>query len=53
MQHNFLMALEALWLWRRQKIFLDVYRYWLKVFALTVAVGTASGLIPEYQFGLN
>jgi cytochrome d ubiquinol oxidase subunit I len=50
---NFLMVLEALWLWRRQPIYLDVYRYWLKVFALTVAVGTASGLILEYQFGLN
>jgi cytochrome d ubiquinol oxidase subunit I len=50
---NFLMVLEALWLWRRQSIYLDVYRYWLKVFALTVAVGTASGLILEYQFGLN
>jgi cytochrome d ubiquinol oxidase subunit I len=50
---NFLMALEALWLWRGQTIYLDVYRYWLKVFALTVAVGTASGLILEYQFGLN
>jgi cytochrome d ubiquinol oxidase subunit I len=50
---NFLMVLEALWLWRRQQIYLDVYRYWLKVFALNVAVGTASGLILEYQFGLN
>ncbi|RON29882.1 cytochrome ubiquinol oxidase subunit I [Pseudomonas brassicacearum] len=50
---NFLMVLEALWLWRRRKIYLDVYRYWLKVFALNVAVGTASGLILEYQFGLN
>lgn len=50
---NFLMVLEALWLWRGQKIYLDVYLYWLKVFALNVAVGTASGLILEYQFGLN
>jgi cytochrome bd-type quinol oxidase subunit 1 len=49
----FLMVLEALWLWCRQAIYLDVYRYWLKVFALNVAVGTASGLILEYQFGLN
>ncbi|WP_256661674.1 cytochrome ubiquinol oxidase subunit I [Pseudomonas sp. F01002] len=30
-----------------------MYRYWLKVLALNVAVGTASGLILEYQFGLN
>jgi cytochrome d ubiquinol oxidase subunit I len=50
---NFLMVLEGLWLWRRQKIYLDVYRYWLKIFALNVAVGTASGLILEYEFGLN
>jgi cytochrome d ubiquinol oxidase subunit I len=50
---NFLMVLEALWLWRRRRIYLDVYLYWLKVFALNVAVGTASGLILEYQFGLN
>lgn len=50
---NFLMVLEALWLWRRRVIYLDVYRYWLKIFALNVAVGTASGLILEYQFGLN
>ncbi|VVO20483.1 cytochrome ubiquinol oxidase subunit I [Pseudomonas fluorescens] len=50
---NFLMVLEALWLWRGLKIYLDVYLYWLKVFALNVAVGTASGIILEYQFGLN
>ncbi|MHC8344701.1 cytochrome ubiquinol oxidase subunit I [Pseudomonas sp. RT6P73] len=50
---NFLLVLEAQWLWRGRQIYLDVYRYWLKVFALTVAVGTASGLILEYQFGLN
>ena len=50
---NFLVVLEALWLWRGQPLYLDIYRYWLKVFALTIAVGTASGLILEYQFGLN
>lgn len=50
---NFLMVLEALWLRSGRQIYLDIYRYWLKVFALNVAVGTASGLILEYQFGLN
>ncbi|MFJ4495266.1 cytochrome ubiquinol oxidase subunit I [Pseudomonas atacamensis] len=50
---NFLMVLEALWLKTGRQVYLDVYRYWLKVFALNVAVGTASGLILEYQFGLN
>lgn len=50
---NFLLVLEALWLWRGRQVYLDVYRYWLKVFALNIAVGTATGLILEYQFGLN
>ncbi len=50
---NWLMVLEALWLKSGRETYLDIYRYWLKVFALTVAVGTASGLILEYQFGLN
>nr|WP_256575981.1 MULTISPECIES: cytochrome ubiquinol oxidase subunit I [unclassified Pseudomonas] len=50
---NFLMVLEALWLRSGRPLYLDIYRYWLKVFALTIAVGTASGLILEYQFGLN
>ncbi|MBA1204218.1 cytochrome ubiquinol oxidase subunit I [Pseudomonas capeferrum] len=50
---NFLMVLEAMWLWRRQQVYLEVYRYWLKVFALNVAMGAATGLILEYQFGLN
>lgn len=50
---NFLLVLEALWLWRRQQVYLDLYQYWLKIFALNVAIGTASGLMLEYQFGLN
>ncbi|HCV38708.1 MAG TPA: cytochrome ubiquinol oxidase subunit I [Pseudomonas sp.] len=50
---NFLLVLEALWLWRREQVYLDIYRYWLKLFALNVAIGTASGLILEYQLGLN
>lgn len=50
---QWLMVLEALWLWRRDHQAMAIYRYWLKVFALTVAVGTASGLVMEYQFGLN
>jgi len=50
---NFLMVLEGLWLRSGREVYLDIFRNWLKVFALTVAIGTASGLILEYQFGLN
>lgn len=50
---NYLMVLEALWLWRKRQIYRDVYTFWLKIFAWTVAVGTASGLVMEFQFGTN
>jgi len=50
---QWLMVLEALWLYRRDQQLMAIYGFWLRVFALTVAVGTASGLVMEYQFGLN
>ncbi|MDR6958217.1 cytochrome d ubiquinol oxidase subunit I [Pseudomonas brassicacearum] len=50
---NYLMVLEALWLWRKRQVYMDVYRFWLKIFALTVAVGTVSGLVMEFEFGTN
>lgn len=50
---NYLMVLEGLWLWRRRQVYMDLYQFWLKVFALTVAVGTASGLVMEFEFGTN
>jgi len=50
---NFLMALEGLWLWRKKQVYMDLYKFWLKIFALNVAVGTASGLVMEFEFGTN
>jgi cytochrome d ubiquinol oxidase subunit I len=28
---NYLMVLDALWLWRKRQVYMDVYRFWLKV----------------------
>lgn len=50
---NFLMALEALSLWRKDQAYMDLYKFWVKIFALNVAVGTASGLVMEFEFGTN
>jgi cytochrome d ubiquinol oxidase subunit I len=50
---NYLMVLEGLWLWRKRRVYKDIYVFWLKIFALTVAVGTASGLVMEFQFGMH
>lgn len=50
---NYLMVLEALWLWKGEQVYIDVYNYWLRIFALTFAVGAVSGVVMEYQFGTN
>ncbi|MEM6161791.1 cytochrome ubiquinol oxidase subunit I [Erwinia sp. P6884] len=50
---TFLAFLEGAWLIRKDRRYLDVYRFWLKVFSLTIAVGAVSGVVMEFQFGTN
>jgi len=40
--------------WRRQDEIWDrLARFWTKVFAITFAVGVATGIVMEFQFGTN
>ena len=32
---------------------LDTYRFWIKVFALTFAIGIVTGVVMSFQFGTN
>ena len=50
---SYLMVLEALWLRTGRQIYLDVFQYWLKIFAVGFAMGVVSGLVMSYQFGTN
>jgi cytochrome d ubiquinol oxidase subunit I len=50
---SYLAVLEALWLWRRRETYMVLYRYWLKIFALTFGMGVVSGIVMSYQFGTN
>ena len=50
---SFLAVLEAFWLTTGRAVYLDAYRYWLKVFAVAFAMGVVSGLVMSYQFGTN
>ena len=50
---SYLMVLEALWLATGRQLYLDVFRYWLKIFAVSFAMGVVSGLVMSYQFGTN
>jgi len=50
---SYLAVLEALWLWTRREVFLDLFKYWLKIFAITFGMGVVSGVVMAYQFGTN
>lgn len=49
----YLLVLEALWLRRGREIYLRLFRYWLKIFAVTFGMGVVSGIVMSYQIGTN
>jgi len=50
---SFLAVLEGLWLWTGRQVYLDLFKYWLKIFALAFGMGVVSGIVMSYQFGTN
>ena len=50
---SYLAVLEALWLWTGRQVYIDLFKYWLKIFALTFGMGVVSGVVMSYQFGTN
>jgi cytochrome d ubiquinol oxidase subunit I len=41
------------WIKTRSQSWLIAYRFWTKIFALTVALGVVSGITMSFQFGTN
>ena len=50
---SYLAVLEGLWLKTGKPLYLDLFKYWLKVFAIAFAMGVVSGIVMSYQFGTN
>jgi cytochrome d ubiquinol oxidase subunit I len=50
---SYLAVLEALWLRTGKPLYLDLFKYWLKIFAVAFAMGVVSGIVMSYQFGTN
>ena len=48
-----LVIMEAAWLKTSQPIYHQMARFWTKVFALTFAIGVATGIVMEFEFGTN
>jgi cytochrome d ubiquinol oxidase subunit I len=50
---SYLMVLEGLWLKTGKSLYLDLFKYWVKIFAVTFGMGVVSGIVMSYQFGTN
>ena len=50
---SFLAVLNALWLWTRDEVYLRLFDYWKKIFAVAFGMGVVSGIVMSYQFGTN
>lgn len=49
----FLVAMEAMWLKTKKPVYLEICKFWTKIFALTFGMGVVSGIVLAYQIGTN
>lgn len=50
----FLVAImETLYVVKKKQIYLDMAKFWGKVFLLSFAIGVVTGILQEFQFGMN
>ncbi|ESK40202.1 hypothetical protein P256_00643 [Acinetobacter nectaris CIP 110549] len=49
----FLAVLEWRWLRTRNPVYKDLFKYWLKIFAVAFGMGVVSGVVMSYEFGTN
>jgi cytochrome bd ubiquinol oxidase subunit I len=50
---SYLAVLEGLWLITGREAYFNLFKYWLKIFAIAFGMGVVSGLVMAYQFGTN
>ena len=50
---SWLAVLEWRWLKTGNTIYKEVYRMWVKIFAVTFGMGVVSGVVMSFQFGTN
>jgi cytochrome d ubiquinol oxidase subunit I len=50
---SYLAVLEGLWLATKREAFHTLYRFWIKIFAISFGMGVVSGVVMSYEFGTN
>lgn len=48
-----MVIMEGFYLKTKKKIYLDMAKFWTRIFALTFAIGVATGIVMEFEFGTN
>lgn len=48
-----LVIMEGTYLRTKNRLYHDMTRFWVKIFGLIFALGAASGIVMEFQFGTN
>jgi cytochrome d ubiquinol oxidase subunit I len=49
---TFLAIVEGLWLKTKDPLYLQIYRFWLGIFAMAFGVGVVTGIVLSFEFGL-
>jgi len=50
---SFLAVIEGLWLKTKDSLYLQIYKFWLSIFAMSFGIGVVTGLVLSFEFGLG
>jgi cytochrome bd ubiquinol oxidase subunit I len=50
---TFLTVMEGMWLKTKEAVYLELYRFWLGIFAMAFGVGVVTGIVLSFEFGLS
>lgn len=50
---SWLAVVEGLWLKTKRPVYQEIYKFWVKIFAVCFGMGVVSGVVMSYQFGTN
>jgi cytochrome d ubiquinol oxidase subunit I len=45
--------LEGMFLWKKDQSYMDAARFWTGIFGINFAIGVATGIVMEFEFGTN
>ncbi len=50
---SYLACIEALYLKTKNQLYQEIYKFWVKIFAVVFGMGVVSGVVLSYQIGTN